>query len=130
MDAAFGRYAREATDFAGGRQLSDPEQVDAGAALGRELVRDRASSEPASPLSSSGAVLAGAADDDPVGLDGHRDRPVAGPVLGVDGVLLDRGVEPEPVALLAVVEGALERLRAAPAAAAAAAPAAAARAVA
>ena len=28
VDAAFGRYAREATDFAGGRQLSDPERVD------------------------------------------------------------------------------------------------------
>ena len=32
-----------------------------------------------------------------------------GPVLGVDGVVLDRGVEPQAVALLAVVEGALER---------------------
>ena len=40
------------------------------------------------------------------------DRPVAGPVLGVDGVVLDGGVEPQPVALLAVVEGALERPRA------------------
>jgi hypothetical protein len=28
VDAAFGRYAREATDFAGGRHLSDPERVD------------------------------------------------------------------------------------------------------
>jgi hypothetical protein len=28
VDAAFGRYAREASDFAGGRHLSDPEQVD------------------------------------------------------------------------------------------------------
>jgi hypothetical protein len=26
VDAAFGRYAREATDFAGGRPLSDPER--------------------------------------------------------------------------------------------------------
>jgi hypothetical protein len=28
VDAAFGRYAREAADYAGGRRLSDPEQVD------------------------------------------------------------------------------------------------------
>jgi hypothetical protein len=28
VDAAFGRYAREATDFAGGRHLSDSEQVE------------------------------------------------------------------------------------------------------
>jgi len=28
VDAAFGRYAREATDFAGGRRLSDPERVE------------------------------------------------------------------------------------------------------
>jgi hypothetical protein len=28
VDAAFGRYAREASDFAGGRQLSDPERVE------------------------------------------------------------------------------------------------------
>jgi hypothetical protein len=28
VDAAFGRYAREATDFAGGRLLSDSERVD------------------------------------------------------------------------------------------------------
>jgi hypothetical protein len=27
LDAAFGRYAREASDFAGGRQLSDAERV-------------------------------------------------------------------------------------------------------
>ena len=35
--------------------------------------------------------------------------PVARPVLRVGGVVLHRGVEPEPVALLAVVERALER---------------------
>jgi len=35
-------------------------------------------------------------------------------VLGVDRVVLDGGVEPEAVALLAMVEGALERLAAAP----------------
>jgi hypothetical protein len=28
VDAAFGRYAREASDFAGGRPLSDAERVD------------------------------------------------------------------------------------------------------
>jgi hypothetical protein len=28
VDAAFGRYAREASDFAGGRHLSDPERVE------------------------------------------------------------------------------------------------------
>ena len=28
VDAAFGRYAREATDFAGGRRLSDSERVE------------------------------------------------------------------------------------------------------
>ena len=30
-------------------------------------------------------------------------------MLGVDGIVLDRGIEPQPVALLAVVERALER---------------------
>ena len=28
VDAAFGRYAREAIDFAGGRRLSDPERIE------------------------------------------------------------------------------------------------------
>ena len=28
VDAAFGRYAREASDFAGGRTLSDAERID------------------------------------------------------------------------------------------------------
>src|SRR4051812_6921283 len=53
-------------------------------------------------------VVARAADDDPVGLDGHLDRSVARPVLGVDRVVLDGGVEPQAVALLAVVERALQ----------------------
>ena len=39
-----------------------------------------------------------------------RHRPVAGPVLGVHRVVLDGGVEPQAVALLAVVEGPVERL--------------------
>ena len=50
---------------------------------------------------------AGAADHDLVLLDRDLDGAVARPVLGVDGVVLDGGVEPQPVALLAVVEGAL-----------------------
>ena len=54
-------------------------------------------------------VAAGAADHDLVLLDRDLDGAVAGPVLGVDGVVLDGGVEPQPVALLAVVERALER---------------------
>ena len=52
-----------------------------------------------------------ATNDDLVLLDGDLDRPVARPVLGVGRVVLDGGVEPQPVALLAVVEGALERAR-------------------
>src|SRR5215203_5547615 len=71
-------------------------------------------------------VAAGAADDDLILLDRHLDGAVAGPVLGVDGVVLHGGVEPQAVALLAVVEGRLERARAA-LARAAAAPGAAAR---
>src|SRR5438128_3965982 len=59
-------------------------------------------------------VLAHAADHDPVLFDVDLDRPVAGPVLGVDWVVLDGGVKPQPIALLAVVEGALERAHVAP----------------
>ena len=54
------------------------------------------------------AVLDGAADDYAVLLDFHLDGPVPGPMLGVDGILLDGGIEPQTVALLAVVEGSLE----------------------
>src|SRR5919198_115471 len=53
-------------------------------------------------------LVAGAADHDLVLLDRDGHRPVAGPVLGVDRVVLHGGVEPQAVALLAVVEGALE----------------------
>src|SRR6185312_1824763 len=50
-----------------------------------------------------------AADDDLVGLDPHGDVAFAGPVLGVDGIVLDRGIEPEAVAVLfAVIEGRLD----------------------
>ena len=56
-------------------------------------------------------LAAGAADHDLVLLDRDLDRPVAGPVLGVDRVVLDGRVEPQAVALIAVVEGRLERAR-------------------
>src|SRR5215217_4669282 len=52
--------------------------------------------------------LAGARDHDPIGLDRDRHRAVAGPVLGVHRIVLDRGVQPQAVALLAVVERPLE----------------------
>src|SRR6202167_1266655 len=73
-------------------------------------------------------VFAGAADDYAVLFDGHLDGTVSGPVLGIDRVVLDGGVQPQAVALLAVVEGALQRTPAAtracaPAAAASPAPA-------
>src|SRR3954452_17086242 len=73
-------------------------------------------------------VLAGAANHDPVALDRDRYGAVALPVLGVYGVVLHGGGEPQAVALVAVVEGSLERLRraAAPASPAAATAAAAA----
>ena len=55
-------------------------------------------------------VLAtGAADHDLVFLDRDLDRAVARPVLGVDRVVLHGGIEPQPVALLAVIERPLER---------------------
>src|SRR4051794_11893162 len=59
------------------------------------------------------AVLLGAAaaDHDLVFLDRDLDWPVAGPVLGVDRIVLDGGVQPQAVALLAVVERALQRTR-------------------
>src|SRR5262249_10561216 len=54
-------------------------------------------------------ATAGATDHDLVLLDRDLDGSMAGPVLGVDGVVLHGGGEPQAVALLAVVEGALER---------------------
>src|SRR3954447_4350358 len=68
----------------------------------------------------------GTADHDLVLLDRDLHRTVPGPVLGVDGVVLHVGVQPEAVALLAVVERPLQRAsrRAPPRAPAAAARAA------
>src|SRR4051812_35656504 len=72
-------------------------------------------------------AFAGTPDHDAVGLDDDLDLALAGPVLGVHRIVRDGRVEPQPVALLAVVERALERPRrpgrapAAPTAAAAAA---------
>src|SRR5690348_3242091 len=69
-------------------------------------------------------AAAGPADHDLVLVDRDLDRAVTGPVLGVDRVVLHGRVEPQPVALLAVVERAFERARAGrPAARASAAPA-------
>src|SRR5215207_2676719 len=77
----------------------------------------------------SARLLRNALDDDPVGLDRHLDPPLPGPVLAVDGIVLDRRIEPETVAVLvAVVEGGLHRRTgplASSASAASAAPAAA-----
>ena len=53
-----------------------------------------------------------------------------GPVFGVDGVVDDRGIEPQPVTLFAVVEGCFERRTAAASAPAAATSAAATRGIA
>src|SRR4051794_10699692 len=60
-----------------------------------------------------GVVLApaGAADHDLVFLDRDLDGTVARPVLGVHGIILDGGVQPQAVPFLAVVERALERAR-------------------
>ena len=56
-----------------------------------------------------GVVAAGAADHDLVGVDPDRHLALPRPVLDVDGIVLDRSVEPEPVAVgLSVVEGPLE----------------------
>ena len=77
-------------------------------APGRAPLR-QPSSSPLSSSSSSSSSSPGAADHDLVLLDRDLDRPVAGPVLGVDRVVLDGGIEPQAVALLAVVERALER---------------------
>ena len=53
-------------------------------------------------------VLVDAADDYAVLFNRDLDRSVPGPVLGVDGVVLDGGVKPQAIALLAVVKRALQ----------------------
>src|SRR5919198_764605 len=68
-------------------------------------------------------LAAGAPYHDLVLLDRDLHGAVARPVLGVHRIVLDRGIEPQAVALLAVVEGSFQRGRPArPAARAAAAP--------
>src|SRR5204863_1303302 len=62
-------------------------------------------------------------EDDPLRLDRHPERAATGPVLGVGGIVLDRRIEPDPVALLVpLIEGRLEWPPASSAAAAAATP--------
>jgi hypothetical protein len=39
-------------------------------------------------------LFAGAADHDPLGFHDHGQGPVARPVLGIDGIVLDRRIEP------------------------------------
>src|SRR5207244_966849 len=51
---------------------------------------------------------AGAADHDLLLLDRDLHRAVAGPVLGVHGIVLHGGVQPQAVSLLAVIEGPLQ----------------------
>src|SRR4029079_10268330 len=54
-------------------------------------------------------VAAGAADHDLVLLDRDLDRAVAGPVLGVDGIVLHGGIEPQAVAPLRTGDSGLQR---------------------
>ena len=50
----------------------------------------------------------GTADHDLVFLDRDLDRAVTRPVLGVDRIILDGGIQPQAVPLFAVIEGAFE----------------------
>src|SRR5580704_13369807 len=72
---------------------------------------ERPAGTPAARVGALGVAAASAADDDPILLDLDLDRTMPGPVLGVDRVLLDGGVQPQAVALLAVIECPLERAR-------------------
>ncbi len=65
-----------------------------------------------------GLVVTDAANHDLILFDRDLDRAMTGPVLGVDRIVLDRGVEPQAVPLFAVVERRLERRGLAPGAAA------------
>ena len=108
--AAFARYVREASDYAGGRRIDADSRAVARPRSGERwsggaVARKRATGL----LAVVGFVAARPADHDLLLLDRDLDRAVAGPVLGVDGVVLDGGIEPQAVALLAVVEGRLER---------------------
>src|SRR5579871_4796328 len=76
------------------------------------IPRTGACTRPPGAACSPRNLLFGPADDDLVLLDRHRHGPVAGPVLRVRGVVGDGRVEPQAVALLAVVEGPLEGLAA------------------
>ena len=119
--AAFARYVREASDYAGGAVAATRTRDRSRAVRRRPPARAdgrprRSRESPSATALLVGVVVAsssrrpaGAADDDLVLLDRDLDRAVAGPVLGVDRVVLDGGVEPQAVALLAVVEGRLER---------------------
>src|SRR4051812_10242027 len=77
---------------------------------GRSTTRSaaRAKMETSCSAGSGVGVPAGPADDDLVLFDRDLDRPVAGPVLRVHRVVLDRGIEPQAVALVAMVERGLE----------------------
>ena len=77
----------------------------AGAAAARPGRTTRSPSGPESGLSGVGTP-----DRDGLRIEGDGHRPVPGPVLRVDGVVGHRGVEPQPVAFAAVVEGGLVSL--------------------
>ena len=97
--AAFARYLREASDYAGGRRIVADDRSPASVSI-RVAV--------AVTVVVVGVVVrlvaAGPTDDDLVLLDHDLDGAVARPVLGVDRVVLDGRVKPQAVALLAVVE--------------------------
>ena len=108
--AAFARYVREASDYGGGGRIASR-----GVTGRRRALRvDRWSALTLSGHSALDVVrvlAAGAPDHDLILLDRDLDRTVAGPVLGVDRIVLHGGVEPQAVALVAVVERRLERAR-------------------
>src|SRR4051812_20190439 len=80
---------------------------DRGGAEGMSLLQfdDRGGAEGMSAL----ILVFRSSNHDLVLLDRDLDRAVAGPVLGVDRIVLDGGVEPQAVALLAMVERPLQR---------------------
>ena len=103
-----GSTCRGASDFAGGRQLSARLSSSRASLAVAVAVVDRRRAGRRMTIWSASIRT--------------RDLALPGPVLGVDGVVLDRGVEPEAVAVgFAVVEGRLELFAPAAATAAAAA---------